>query len=355
MQRRLGSSEFRVQKSDFRVWSSELNRKKFKLRNFTIYFLLFAIYFLNPTLNAQIQTRLEPETILIGDTASLQITLTLDKNQTFEFPQIGDSLNSYIEVLDQKTDTLIVGNNANYIKNITITCFEPGQFLVNSLPIIIDGKMLQSSSLQLEVQDLEVEADLQKMFPIKDILPQEITWWEKNKKYVWYALGALLLAALIILIVWYVFREIKSKKYISKPLLPPFEEALDNLRKLDKEEYLKNEKYYEFYSDLSFILRRYFTRRFGFPANALLSQDLSEIMHSKEFINSKEKIELNEFLKDADLVKYGRVVPSQEKHGLYRDWVEDLIQHTRPILDANDENPFDDEEEHENLRKIDNS
>lgn len=323
---------------------------RFKIILFTFYFLLSTFYSFG-----QIQTKLNPEEVLIGDTASLQITVTFDAQQMVMLPQVGDSLNKYIEVTGQKIDTLKVGKGVNYVQNLTLTSFEPGEFLVNALPVIIDGDTLQTKAFQLKVLDLEVDENSDKIFPIKSIMEQEITFWDKYKKYLWYFVIAIVLFFVIALIIWMYLRERKKKKYMSKPLLPPYEEAMANLKTLDKAKHLKNKKYYEYYSDLSFILKRYFGRRFEFPAQALLSDDLANVMLEKDYIHSQEEVnQLTEFLKDSDLAKYARSFPAEEKHLKYRRWIEDLIHKTRPLLEDNLPEHIKIEEK-EKLRDIDNN
>ncbi|MGI9527067.1 MAG: hypothetical protein ACR2MS_08170 [Weeksellaceae bacterium] len=301
---------------------------------------------------AQVQTILNPEVILIGDTASLQITVTVDSRQLVEMPQLGDSLTPYLEISHIKTDSLQRGNNLNIIQNITLTGFEPGEFLVKALPIKIDGKIYQSKSYTIQIKDIEVDQNRQGLFPIKPIMEQDITWWERNQKYIYYIIAGVVLALIILLILWLYFKEKRKSKYISTPLLPPYEEALENLKKLDKEAYLDSHKYYEYYSDLSFILRRYFERRFNFSALALLSSDLPPLMKQKEYLTATEATELTTFLKDADYTKYARKIPSEEKHVHYRKWVEEIIYKTRPLLEDNTLVHGVSEEESEKLRKL---
>lgn len=301
---------------------------------------------------AQIQTDLNPDVILIGDTASLKITVTFDTRQEVILPKLGDSLNRYIEISNQKIDTLQVGYNSNYIQTITLTSFEPGEFLVNALPVIIDGDTLLSKSLRLQVQNLQVEPNLDRMYPLKPIVQVEISWWERNKKYMIYWIAGLILALIIMYLIYAYLKAGKKKKYISKPLLPPYQEALENLKKLDQQNLIENSKYNEYYTDLSFILRRYFGRRFDFSALALLSEDLAVILLQKEILTRSESDILKDFLKDADLVKYARILPEEKKHAQYRNWVEEIIVKTRPVLEEiQDQNPP--EVDKGKLRKID--
>ena len=315
---------------------------------------IFILSLLPYSVNSQVQTELNPDIILIGDTASLKITVTYDARQNVILPQIGDSLNSFLEVSNVKIDSIKVGNNANYIQTITLTSFDIGDFLVNSLPVVIDGDTLLTSSKRLEVKDLEVDADLDKMYPIKPIISQEITWWEKNKKYLAYWVVGILLAIIIIVLIWLYLKAAKKNKYVSKPLVPPYEEALENLKKLDKENYLSKQNYNQFYTDLSFIVRRYFSRRFDFPAMALLSGDLPAYMKNKELLTESEAEQLSVFLMDSDLAKFGRTIPAEEKHKYYRNWIEEIIQKTRPILEEDIPQHMQDEVEQEKLRKLDN-
>lgn len=302
---------------------------------------------------AQIQTQLNPETILIGDTASLQITITVDSDKIVKLPQLGDSLTTYLEISHIKTDSLQRGKNLNIIQNITITGFEPGAFLVKALPIEIDGKIYQSKSFTLTINDLKVDENQQGLFPIKPIMQQNITWWERNQRYIYYIIAGVILLLVILLIIWLYLKEKKKNKYVSAPLQPPYEEALENLKTLDKQKWVEKEQYYEYYSDLSYILRRYFERRFEFPAMALLSADLATIMRDKSYLTPQEAASLDSFLKDADFTKYARKVPAQDKHKHYRDWVEEIIHKTRPLLEENLPAHISANDEHEKLRKLD--
>lgn len=319
----------------------------FKNNRFYLFLIIVIGYFSN--VSGQIETKLNPETILIGDTASLQIIITTDANTKTELPEVKDSLNQYIEINDVKTNSQKVGNNLNIFRNYTLTGFESGTYLVNSLPIVIDGDTLQSKAMQLEILDIEVDSLSNKIFPIKNILPEHLTWWDRNQKYLWYFIMGFVLLVAIIIIVYMFIKEQRKKKYTSKPLLPPYEEALRNLKKIDKDKYLSRKKYYEYYSELSYILRRYFARRFEFPAMALLSDDLPQQMLNKEYLNKEEANELKAFLKDADLVKFAKTLPKEEKHELYRKWVEKIIKRTRPIIETVPEHI-----KQQPIRKIDN-
>lgn len=310
-------------------------KKTSKIKGKIIYTIFLLLFMLGG--EAQVQTQLNPEVVYIGDTASLQLLVTTDARQKVELPKLGDSLSKYIEILDKKYDTLQRGNNKTYVQKITLIGFSPGTYLVKSFPVKIDGKIYLSPSKKLQINIFPVDTGLQKMYPVKSILPENLTWWDRNQKYLWYMVIGAAIAMALLLIVWLFIKEMRKKKYHSSPLLPPYEEALQNLEKLDREDYIKGKKYNSFYTDLSFILRRYFSRRFEFHAQALLSADLPGYMEKKEWLTDKESKKLLLFLKDADQVKFAKKEIEENKHKYYREWVEKIINKTRPIIE--DEGP----------------
>uniref|UniRef100_UPI0039A59A2D DUF4381 family protein n=1 Tax=Ornithobacterium rhinotracheale TaxID=28251 RepID=UPI0039A59A2D len=281
----------------------------------------------------QIYTRLSPDRILIGDTASLQIEFIVAEKAKVEPPQLGDSLGKYLEIVHKKIDSTREGNRKKFKQIITLTGFEEGNFLVKSLPYVIDGKMQLSDARELAVEMPAIDTVLQKIYPIKPIMPEHLSWWERARKYLWQmlAIGVALLVFLVLGVLY--FRKLRANHYISEPLLPPYEEALQNLKKLDALGLLEKQEFNQYYTDLSFIVRRYFSRRYEFPAQALLSTDLPDYMKNKEFLTQEESAELYNFLTDADRVKYAKATLSPEKNAFYRDWAEKIIEKTKPLVE----------------------
>ncbi len=305
--------------------------RSFKTKDLIIYVFLFISCFSFSQVN--LETSLSPEIIYIGDTASLNIQLGVDSKEKVELPQLGDSLNSFIEINEVKIDSSRRGKNKMYAINLTLTSFEPGDFLVNSIPFTINGELYQTNSHQIKVKEVELNPDITQPYPIKPIMKEHVSWWEKNKKNILYIVLALLGVVLLILLLLYLFRKRKKNQYKSKPLLPPYEEALENLKKLDKKELLKKGNYSTYYTDLSYILRRYFSRRFNFPGMALLSSDLADYMEQKEILLPQEIQDLRKFLQDADMAKFANEHPNEQQTQTYRNWVENVIEKTKPLLE----------------------
>jgi hypothetical protein len=113
------------------------------------------------------------------------------------------------------------------------------------------------------------------------------------------------------------------------PLPSPDEEALLALAKLELENAAEKETAKSFYSSLSWILRRYLSRRYRFDALEMTSRELME--RAQELYWDAELLEaLRRELGESDGVKFAQYAPpvSRRKEALLR--VRDIVSRTRP-------------------------
>ena len=62
------------------------------------------------------------------------------------------------------------------VQHLILTSFDPGEFLIRSLPIIVDNDTLLSSSFQIKVDEVVIDSANLAGFPIKPIMEEEYTW-----------------------------------------------------------------------------------------------------------------------------------------------------------------------------------
>ncbi|MBZ0165964.1 MAG: DUF4381 family protein, partial [Candidatus Omnitrophica bacterium] len=98
-----------------------------------------------------------------------------------------------------------------------------------------------------------------------------------------------------------------------KPPLPPWEIALKLLEDLKKKKYVEYNKYQQFYSELSDILRRYMENHFCIRAPEMTTEEFLESIKNYESVAEEHKINLKRFLQHADVVKFAKVSPSTEE------------------------------------------
>lgn len=279
---------------------------------------------------AQIDTKIDTAHIKIGEPIHYTLSVLMKKDTKIRLPELTDTVSSHIEILDQQTDTITDGNEQRLIRKMTITSYDPGEFLIRSLPVIINSDTLLSHSFQIQVDDVAIDSANLGGYPVKPIMDETYNWKDYLRKYWPEGLIVLLMIA-VVAIVW---RWMKNReKRIAKRAIPktPYEEAKEALKKLDEKKYLDKHLIKPYYSDLSFILRKYLGRVFNFSSLELLSDDLVEHLNQTGQISKDEVEKLKEFLFDSDLVKYAKAIPEENRHQLYRRWAENLIEKVKPV------------------------
>lgn len=98
-----------------------------------------------------------------------------------------------------------------------------------------------------------------------------------------------------------------------KPPLPPWEIALKLLEDLKQKKYVEYNKYQQFYSELSDILRRYMESHFCIRAPEMTTEEFLDSIKTYESVAEEHKVNLKRFLQHADVVKFAKVSPSTEE------------------------------------------
>ncbi len=120
-------------------------------------------------------------------------------------------------------------------------------------------------------------------------------------------------------------------------LLPPYERAKMALKKLDESDYLHQAELKDYYSELTFIIRKYLDEKVydralesttdELVARLNLLKDGNQIELSKEDIRNIETI-----LKRADLVKFAKSAPDVELAKIDRNTIDIEIDHVKEAL-----------------------
>lgn len=278
---------------------------------------------------AQIDTKIDRNHIKIGEPIQYSISVPIDSKSKIQLPVFKDTLSFHIEILDQKIDTLIEGEKRNLVQHLRITSFDEGEFLIRSLPVIIDSDTLLSHSFQIKVDEVKIDSANLGGFPVKPIMDEKFTLKDYWNQYWKYVVGGILLLLAVLFVLYFLAKKKRKRKII--PIKTPYEEATDALKALDKRKLLAKSEIKPYYSELSFILRRYLGRVYGFSSLELLSDDLVDYFQKTSPVDKAEVENLKQFLYDSDLVKYAKAIPEESKHPYYRKWAADLIEKIKPI------------------------
>lgn len=316
---------------DFKQTSNRFSARPLNLCNYMapIHIVLFFVLFSNFS-NAQISTSTDVSQINIGEEIIYTITVETDSTYIVVFPE--EQTFAPLEMIESyKVDTTFETAKYRLIKKYGLTQFDSGQYTIPPQRVVINNQPFLTDSLFVEVKDVVIDTTKQKMFDIKpavEVGEPPFNW----KRIVYWLLPVLLLVGIAI----YFLRRKKRKKAAEKPL-PPYEEAIVALKKLDNTQLLKESKSKEYYSSLTEIVKRYLDREVDETALESTSDELiTRLMMHKDagsFDFDLETIRrLDSIFKRADLVKFAKMNQEAGQAEVDRKTIEEIINETHEVI-----------------------
>ncbi|MFV0177215.1 BatD family protein [Empedobacter falsenii] len=316
--------------------------------------LLVSFFILNFSFAQEIMPKLDRTTIKVGEPIQYEIKIDFKKGDKIVFPTISDSLNYHIEVLDQKIDTVKTEGKSEIVQQLELTGFEAGKFTIPSFIIQKNDKDLTTKQLEIEIQDVEVDTTKNAIFPIKPVMEEEYSIRDYWNKYWLYGIIAFILFIIAaVLLILYI--RAKSKLSGDKLYKTPYDEAKASLKALDAKKYLKRGEQKEYYTQLSFIVRRYLGRVYNFSALEILSDDLVKYIATKQDVLPDDVQKFKQFLFDADLVKFAKQEFDDSTNNMNRNWVDEFVERIKPIEIPENEDLYKDQVTGEKYKQFNNN
>lgn len=320
-----------------------------KFRNKHLFFsFLFSLFsFLS---FSQVTSSIDSTKIKIGEEILYTITVQADSSDVVLFSEEQTFLP--LEMIESyKTDTTFEGAKYRLIKKYGLTQFDSGKYTIPQQRIFINNKPFLTDSIKVEVADVPVDTTKQKMFDIKPAV--EV----KNPPFDWLRVLFWVIPILLIVgIAIYLFRR-KKRKDAAEKQLPPYEEAIVALKKLDNTQLLLENKSKEYYSSLIEIVKRYLDREVDEAALESTSDELiTRLMMHKDagsFDFDLETIrKLDSIFKRADLVKFAKMNQHSGQAEVDRKTIEEIINETHEAVpEPTEEELLANQEYLEKLRK----
>jgi hypothetical protein len=257
----------------------------------------------------------DADTLTPGDivTYTLVTKKTSDNQQTVvpdssAFGEDFEIRSSSMYKPDVYTDSLVMelqyfGVGANQIPGFDLPITDGNDTTFKSLsPVPLSYKTL--------VEDPE-NAPLQ---PLKDIFEFAIEWWLY-----------LLLALAVILIGYFLYRWGKSRDaeethepevFTPTPFVNPIAQLSKGLTEVSESDALNSDDFKSFYSELGDVIRTYFEDAYNIDALEMTTRELMRELNTKA-VDDELIQHANAILRQADMVKFARFVPSLES--AYKD------------------------------------
>ncbi|HEY5371131.1 MAG TPA: hypothetical protein VIJ75_19280 [Hanamia sp.] len=257
-----------------------------------------------------ISTSVDKNEILIGQQINYRVQTSMPDN-TFRLGwlSIPDSIGNFIVVNRSKIDSTTSNGNLNFGQNIILTSFDSGRQVIPSIPLSVstlDG----DSTFNIYTDSVAVNvsyAATDSIMPFHDIKPiievkRSFPWWA----WVLVGLGVALLLAWVLFL--RKFLKKKKETIIFESKLSPYDEAMESLSTLEKENLLQNNEVKEYHVRLTEIFKRYLSRKTNTYQMHLTTDEL--LMALNELDLSKEQIaNFANSLRMGNAVKFAQYIP----------------------------------------------
>lgn len=294
------------------------------------YLLLFLCSFIS---FSQVTSSIDSTKIKIGEQITYKIQVEADTIDLVVFPE-GQTFSPLEMIESYKIDTSKIESKYNFIKKYGLTQFDSGFYTIPRQKVVIGDKTYFTDSLKVEVNNIVVDTTKQGLYDIKPIIEVE-----KSKSNFWRNLLYILLILALVsaLVYWFIWRKKPLTEEEQIALLPPYDRAKLALKKLDESQYLKNEAIKEYYSELTFIIRKYLDEK---VYDRALESTTDELINMLKLLKDGNQIELSNddirnletIFKRADLVKFAKSKPDIALAEIDRNTIDIEIDHVKEAL-----------------------
>tara|TARA_R110000868_G_scaffold817_7_gene6045 strand:+ start:3185 stop:4843 length:1659 start_codon:yes stop_codon:yes gene_type:complete len=312
-------------------WKIE-NTISFLKRGFFIYLFFLSFNGLSQT-RPSISSGVDVDSIKIGEQLNFIINVQADSTDQVIFPE-GQTFSPLEMVEAFATDTVRENAKITLIKKYALTQFDSGSYTLPQQKVLINEKSFLTDSLKIAVNTILVDTIAQQMYDIKDIINVD-----KKTSFPWkWIIGIVLVLALIGgLLYWFVWRKKKLTEEEKVALLPPYDRAMLELKKLENSKYLIQDEYKQYYSELTGIVRSYLEEDVHISA---LESTTDQLIEKLELLKDAGNLKLDNetlfqfkrILQTSDLVKFAKSRPETSVAEEDRKSIEHIVTKTKEAI-----------------------
>lgn len=281
-----------------------------------------------------LQTITDKKDILIGEQIRLTIKLPLPLNSAglYKWLVIPDSIAHFEIVETGKTDTINFKDNSKAIEQtITITSFDSGRWVFPALPVEFSEnnpqgpaggqpariEMTDSFFVNVSYSPADTTNQLRDIKPIIKVSVTDYSWY-------YIAGGVILLLLIVYLLYRYFKKKPELKPAVNSTGLSPFDEAMEELKKLSQYNLQDAAGIKMYHTKLSVIFKNYLGRR---QQKELLGKTTGDLLISmKEIDLPAENISnIANALRCNDAVKFAKYLPLTNESDACLQKIKDTI------------------------------
>ncbi|WP_083573346.1 hypothetical protein [Winogradskyella jejuensis] len=295
---------------------------------FSVFFFLFSFVSFS-----QVTTEVDTTNIRIGEQISYKIKVETDSTKLVVFPE-GQTFLPLELVEALKVDTTKNASKFELLREYKLTQFDSGSYYIPPQKVIIGDNPFFTDSLKVEVNTIEVDTTKQGLFDIKPIIEVEKS---ANKWWLYLLLVLAALALIGFLLYWFIWRKKPLTEEEEIALLPAYDRAKLAISKLEEQKYLERSELKSFYSELTFIIRKFLDEKVYDRSLESTTDELVErlqlLKDGNQFAFKKDTISnIETIFKRADLVKFAKSKPDIALAELDKQTIEKELENVKLTL-----------------------
>ena len=279
--------------------------------------ILMAMFALLGGLNAQnveVEGKVDNTKVQVGKPFTLDLSLKVPYGWFVEWNDFAiDTLSEQLDIIKRGNVERTADADSNVIvkQQLTLMTFDTGQIQVPAVGLTYaksfdDPMRMQAFTEPIDLYATTIAVDtLQPYKPIVGPIDAPI---QMKEVFPW-ILGVLLLALVVVgILYWRKHRKTKvdaDGNIVRGPVIPPYDKAVDDLKRLREEKMWQSGKVKEYFSTLTDIAREYIEGQFGVNAVEMTTDDILEEVKPLRF-SSETYNKLKETMEVADLVKFAK-------------------------------------------------
>ena len=279
--------------------------------------ILMATFALLGGLNAQnveVEGKVDNTKVQVGKPFTLDLSLKVPYGWFVEWNDFAiDTLSEQLDIIKRGNVERTADADSNVIvkQQLTLMTFDTGQIQVPAVGLTYaksfdDPMRMQAFTEPIDLYATTIAVDtLQPYKPIVGPIDAPI---QMKEVFPW-ILGVLLLALIVVgILYWRKHRKTKvdaDGNIVRGPVIPPYDKAVDDLKRLREEKMWQSGKVKEYFSTLTDIAREYIEGQFGVNAVEMTTDDILEEVKPLRF-SSETYNKLKETMEVADLVKFAK-------------------------------------------------
>lgn len=247
-----------------------------------------------------VEARIDPIEILIGQQAQVVLTVHADENANIEWPMLKPR-----QLLNEGVEVVHVQHPTQHEMVLTVTSFDGRLYHLNPFSVKVNGREYKTADLALKVVEVEVDTTkLDKFYGPRDVQDNPFLWSEWASVF-WLSLLVILLSV----VGYYLFLRLRDNKPIVVRIkmvkrLLPHQKAMKEIEQIKTDRLVTSENQKAYYTKLTDTLRRYIEERYGFSAMEMTSGEIIERLMASA--DEQSLSELSQLFLTADLVKFAK-------------------------------------------------